>query len=126
MRNRSLAVLSIWSALNVAAPVRAAEGDAIAIDANIQSRHLPFGTVLDPIFTLTDSDQVASYTRCGDSALWTGHYLAAEAFRYKMTHAPEALANLKNAITGLKGLTDVTGTNLLARCLVPLSSPPAA
>ena len=64
-------------------PVRASEADALAITANIQARHLPFGTILDPIFTLTDSDQVASYTRCGDSALWTGHYLAAEAFRYK-------------------------------------------
>ena len=104
----------------------AAEGDALAIDANIQARHLPYGTILDPIFTLTDSDQIASYTRCGDSALWTGHYLAAEAFRYKVTQAPDALNNVKQAIAGLKSLADVTGTNLLARCLVPIGSPYAA
>jgi uncharacterized protein (TIGR03437 family) len=102
---------------------RAAEGDALAIVANIQRRHLPFGTILDPIFTLTDSDQIASYTRCGDSALWTGHYLAAEAFRYKVTQAPDALNNVKQAIVGLRYLTDVTGTNLLARCYVPADSP---
>jgi len=102
---------------------RAAEGDALTILANIQARHLPFGAILDPIFTLTDSDQIAGYTRCGDSALWTGHYLAAEAFRYKVTQAPDALSNLTSAIAALKGLADVTGTNLLARCMIPTSSP---
>ena len=109
-----------------APPGRAAESDALAITANIQARHLPFGAILDPIFTLTNSDQIAGYTRCGDSALWTGHYLAAEAFRYKVTQAPDALNNLKAAIAGLKGLADVTGTNLLARCMVPVDSPYAA
>ena len=105
---------------------RGAEGDALAILANIQTRHLPFGAILDPIFTLTNSDQIASYTRCGDSALWTGHYLAAEAFRYKVTQAPDAMKNVASAIAALKALADVTGTNLLARCMVPVGSPYAA
>jgi uncharacterized protein (TIGR03437 family) len=127
MRNGTFLVLGACTALVLAvSPVCAAEGDALAIDANIQARHLPYGTILDPIFTLTDSDQIASYTRCGDSALWTGHYLAAEAFRYKVTQAPDALTNVKQAIAGLKSLADVTGTNLLARCLVPINSPYAA
>src|SRR5260370_38516471 len=99
-------------------PSGAAEADAVAITANIMARPLPFGTILDPIFTLTDSDQIGGYTRCGDSALWTGHYLAAEAFRYKVTQAPDALNNVKAAIAGLAGLANVTGTNLLARCMV--------
>ena len=103
-----------------------AEADALAILANIQARHQPFGAILDPIFTLTDSDHIAGYTRCGDSALWTGHYLAAEAFRYKVTQAPDALNDVKTAIAALKGLADVTGTNLLARCMVVASSPYAA
>ncbi|HWF07043.1 MAG TPA: hypothetical protein VG297_01200 [Bryobacteraceae bacterium] len=105
---------------------RAAEADARAITANIQARHLPFGAVLDPIFTLTDSDQIGGYTRCGDSALWTGHYLAAEAFRYKVTQAPDALNNVKAALAALQGLADVTGNNLLARCMVPVNSPYAS
>ena len=119
-----------WSAICLTliqpATSHAGEADALAISANIQTRHLPFGTILDPIFTLTDSDQIASYTRCGDSALWTGHYLAAEAFRYKVTQSPDALNNVKAAIAGIKSLVDVTGTNLLARCLVPINSPYAA
>src|SRR5438309_1709040 len=126
-RTHLLAHVGASTALMLAGlPCRAAEGDALAISANIQSRHLPFGAILDPLFTLTDSDQVASYTRCGDSALWTGHYLAAEAFRYKVTQSPDALNNVKGALAGLKGLTDVTGTNLLARCMVPINSPYAA
>jgi uncharacterized protein (TIGR03437 family) len=127
MTNKPCLLLGACFAFTLAAPpARAAEADALAITANIQARHLPFGAILDPIFTLTDSDQIASYTRCGDSALWTGHYLAAEAFRYKVTQAPDALANATAAIAAIQGLADVTGTNLLARCMVPSNSPYAA
>jgi len=101
----------------------ASEADALAISSNIQARHLPYGTILDPVYAAPDSDQIVGYTRCGDSAIWTGHYLAAEAFRYNVTGSPDALANAKAAIAGIKGLADVTGTNLLARCLVPMDSP---
>jgi hypothetical protein len=52
--------------------------------------------------------------------------LAAEAFRYKVTQAPDALNNVKTAIAVLKGLADVTGTNLLARCMVVANSPYAS
>jgi hypothetical protein len=69
----------------------ASEADAVAISANIQARHMPFGTILDPIYASAASNQIIGYTRCGDSALWTGAYLAAEAFRYKVTQSPDAL-----------------------------------
>lgn len=107
----------------MSACAQCSEADALSISANIQARHFVFGTVLDPVFATPDSDQITGYTHCGDSATWTGHYLAAEAFRYKVTGAPEALINIKKAIAGIKSLADVTGTNLLARCLVPLNSP---
>jgi uncharacterized protein (TIGR03437 family) len=127
MTNKALLLLGICSAFTMFPSLgRAAESDALGIIANIQARHLPFGAILDPIFTLTDSDQIAGYTRCGDSALWTGYYLAAEAFRYKVTQAPDALNNVKTAVAALKGLADVTGTNLLARCMAVANSPYAA
>ena len=107
-------------------PARAGEQEALAISANIQARHFPYGSVLDPIYASASSDQIVGYTRCGDSAIWTGHYLAAEAFRYKVTHDPDALVNVRKAIAGIKAMADVTGTNLLARCLIPLDSPYAA
>jgi hypothetical protein len=111
---------SLLALLSAAGALRAAEADALAIARNIQARHLPYGTVLDPVLA---AGQPVSYTRCGDSALWTGHFLAAESFHYAVTHSDEALANVRRAIEGLKLLTDVTGRDLLARCAVPADSP---
>jgi len=119
----------IWLAVPIllaAAHAHAAEADALAISANIQARHLPFGTVLDPFYASANSDQITGYTRCGDSALWTGHYLAAEAYRYRVTGSTEALNNAQKAVDAIKGLIDVTGTNLLARCRIAIGSPFAA
>src|SRR5436190_341463 len=106
-----------------ALPASGAEADALAISANIQQRHLPHGGILDPIFAAADSNEIIGYTRCGDSAIWTGHYLAAEAFRYKVTRSADALASVRNAERAIRALVDVTGTDLMARCLVPADSP---
>jgi hypothetical protein len=102
------------------------EPEALAISRTIQQRHLPYGTILDPVFATPASDQIVAYARAGDSALWTGHYVAAEAFRSKVTGSEDALTNLRQALAGIRALVDVTGTNLLARCLVPVDSPFAA
>src|SRR5580692_1799676 len=101
----------------------AAEPDALNIDAVIQARHLPYGTILDPVLSLPDLSTVVDYSRCGDSALWTGHYLAAEAYRYAVTGSADALTNVNNAIQGIKMLLDVTGNDALARCALPADSP---
>ena len=106
-----------------AAYTHAAESDALAISANIQARHLPFGTIVDPFYASATSDTITGYTRCGDSAIWTGHYLAAEAYRYRVTGSPDALNNARKAIDAIKGLADVTGTNLLPRCRIAIGSP---
>ena len=112
--------------MSLASAAAASEADALAISAAIQARHLPFNTILDPIYSSSSSTQIIGYTRCGDSALWTGAYLAAESFRYNVTKSPDALANVKGALAGLKGLADITGDNRLARCMVPADSPYAA
>jgi hypothetical protein len=56
----------------LAAGASAAEGDAIAIAENIRARHMPYGAILDPIFVQPDTEELLTYTRCGDSAIWTG------------------------------------------------------
>ena len=114
------AILGTWG------PARASEADAVAISAGIQARHMPFGTILDPMYASPASNQIVGYTRCGDSALWTGAYLAAEAFRYKVTQSADALNNVKTALAGIEALTGVTGDNRLARCIVRADSPYAA
>lgn len=112
--------------LLIAIPAGAAENDALSISAHIQAVHMPFDTILDPIYASSTSTQINGYTRCGDSALWTGAYLAAEAFRYNVTRSADALNNVKGALAGLKALADLTGDNRLARCIVLVSSPYAA
>jgi hypothetical protein len=99
------------------------EDAAFTISGQIQQRHLPHGTVMDPVFASPESDDIVSYTRAGDAAIWTGHYLAAESFRFGVTGSPEALANAKGAVQAIRTLIDVTGTDLLARAVLPVDSP---
>src|SRR5579862_6027882 len=122
LQNFALPILFIA----VTFPLAASEADALAISAKIQARFLPFGTILEPIYASATSNQIVDYTDCGDSALWTGAYLAAEAFRYNVTQSPDALNNVRGALAGLKSLADVTGDNRLARCIVAANSPYAA
>ena len=122
MRDASRASLAL-ALLVIASPAFAAETDALAISANIQTQHMPFGTIMDPVYASASSAQIVGYTRCGDSALWTGAYLAAESFRYNVTQSPGAANNVQKAFSGLKSLVDVTGNDLLARCILPASSP---
>jgi len=107
---------------------QASQPDAINISNNIRLFHMPYGTMLDPVFASPDPSSpdfstIVGYTRAGDSAIWTGHYLAAEAFRYKVTGSPEALANAWAALYGIRSLVDITGNGVLARCLIPADSP---
>jgi hypothetical protein len=112
--------------LLIPATTRAAERDAAAIEATLQARHMPYGTILDPVFDSPESDRIVGYTRAGDSAIWTGHYLAAECFRYRVTREKEALDAVRLALDGIRRLVDVTGSDVLARALVPVDSPFAA
>jgi hypothetical protein len=89
----------------------------------LERRHLPHGTILDPIFTSPESNVVDHYTRGGDSAIWTGHYLAAEAYRFAVTRSPEALESVRSIVRAMRRLIDVTGTNLLSRLWLPADSP---
>src|SRR5262245_16960991 len=97
------------------------QDDARAISENILTRHMPFGVIVDPVFESPGSNLIVSYTHCGDAAIWTGHYLAAEAFRYRVTG--EGMDGVNAALAGIASLVNVTGTGVLARCLVPVNSP---
>jgi len=123
---RTLAFLFLTVSFSLAPAAFCAEADALAIDANIQLRHLPYGGIIDPILSTPDLSQVVDYTRCGDSAIWTGHYLAAEAFRYKVTGSSDALNNVNRAIAAIDNLIDVTGGDVLSRCALPADAPYAA
>jgi hypothetical protein len=106
------------------------EADAVAISQNIQANHWPYLTLLNPRYKSGDPKSTdymtlsaSGYTQAADNAIWTGHYLAAESFRYSVTRSRDARANLRKALHGITALIDVTGTDLLARFLIPRSSP---
>ncbi len=101
----------------------ALERTALEIESVLESRHLPHGGVLDPIFAAPDSDNIARYTRAGDSAIWTGHYLASQAFRVRAGGGAPALAALRKALWAIGNLVHVTGGGLLARAALPADSP---
>ena len=82
---------------------------AAAYDALVPLRHLPHDTIFDPIMTTPTSGTVEAYTDFGDSAIWTGHYLASQAYRYAVTHSPAALANARRALNGITRLIAVAG-----------------
>jgi hypothetical protein len=115
---------------SVAVAATPTEADAVAISQVIQQRHWPYLTLLNPRFVTGDSTSPdfmtlapSGYTQAADNAIWTGHYLAAEATRYAVTGSPDALANAKKALRGITALIDVTNTDVLARFLIPRSSP---
>ena len=114
-------------AVSAPAPTEAA---ALDIDRIIQERHWPYLTLLNPRFMTGDSTSrdfmtlaPSGYTQAADNAIWTGHYLAAESFRYRVSGSADALANARKALAGITALIDVTGTDVLARFLIPRSSP---
>jgi hypothetical protein len=124
---RQMFLIILWILVGIRT-IHASEVDALTISGNIQRLHMPYGTVLDPVFASSDPaspgySNIVGYTRAGDSAIWTGHYLAAEAFRYQVTRSPDALANAWQALQGITSLLDITGNDVLARCLVPTNSP---
>ena len=130
-RNAKQILLIAVSLLACSQVVHASEADALKFSSRIQAAHMPYLTVLDPVFASSDPSSpeywtIVSYTRAGDSALWTGHYLAAEAFRYSVTRSPDALANAWRALWGIRVLIDITGNHVLARCLIPTNSPYAS
>lgn len=126
--DKTPAPLAAKAASATPAPTQA---DADAIAANIVALHMPYGTLADPGFasadpTSPDYNTVVSYNRTGDGAIWTGHYLAAQAFRYAVTQSADALTAVRAAVNGVQSLVDVTAPldpDVLARSWVSQSSP---
>jgi hypothetical protein len=103
---------------------------SLAVDADIQSVQTPYGGIVTAYMSSPTYGQGTPlhYEGYGDSAIWTGHYLAGEAFRYAVTKDPAAQQNAARAIGAIEDMLDVekVGGGHLARCVVPASAPDAA
>ncbi|MHC4391929.1 MAG: hypothetical protein ACYS22_11525 [Planctomycetota bacterium] len=102
------------------------EALALQVSDEIVATHTPFGTVVDAVFDQPTygSGNVVRYGGYGDSAIWTGHYLMAEALRFDVTGDPRARAAAEKVFEGLRKSIDVSAYDgQLSRCVIPVSSP---
>lgn len=102
-------------------PVFASDDEAISISRRIQNYHMPHDVVSELRFVSPNSDQVLEIVD-GDGAIWTGHYLAAEAFRYAVTRSEESYWHAVRALLAVEALSEISGTGLLARTMFPPDS----
>ena len=117
-----LALVGPWSRRGERARGDRLERKANKIGRELKRRHLPHGTIFDPVFASPESNKIVDYQHAGDAAIWTGHYIAAESFHYAATGSRKARANVRRALVALKLLVEVTGNDVLARAAVPVGS----
>jgi hypothetical protein len=68
-----------------------------------------FGGVAEAIFDNENLENLSDYNGVGDSAIWTGTYLAAESFRYMATGSYASYKNIKKLINTLHLWFNVSG-----------------
>lgn len=99
----------------------AAEADAVALSRHVRQYQMPYGQIAMTMNVEPSSDsELIRYEDVGDTALWSGLYLAAEAFRNSVTHDAESLDAVRNALNGIQLLVDAPGTGYLARSTWPV------
>ncbi|HUP56951.1 MAG TPA: hypothetical protein VM598_05815, partial [Bdellovibrionota bacterium] len=103
-------------------PASAGEADAELISERIQAYHMPDGVVGEARFTSPTSTELAEI-HDGDGAIWTGHYLAAEAYRYAVTRSPRALELVRKTMETMKALCRISGNGRLVRTIFAHESP---
>ncbi len=101
------------------------EGTARTLSAHILAEHMPWNTVLGLRLSAPRVKAApASFVQFQDSAIWTGHYLAAEVLHFVVTREDEAASAVERALDGLETLTRLTvDPGQLCRVRVPLASP---
>jgi len=89
-----------------------------------QQDHLPHGGAADVWWTDDTRATVHLYDTLGDSACWTGHYLAALAFKYAVTKDAATLSSIQKTLDWFDMLTRVSGIEgYVARYAGPADDP---
>ncbi len=109
--------------IGVTPPMIRLKTRALEISKLVQQEHLPDRSLLSARLSGPDfGDPLDTYTHFHDSAIWTGHYVAAEAFRCAASTGSQAKEAADNALVGLRGLEamiNISGRKgLLSRVLV--------
>jgi hypothetical protein len=83
-------------------------------DEIIQQQHTPLGLALD-VFPPSNGKPVR-YADVEDAAIWTGIYIASQAFRFSATGEQQAMENLERSLAAIHDLRMITGKEgLIAR-----------
>ena len=89
-------------------------------ERNYQRFHQLNGICFTAEFEKKDVPWPTAFGDGGDSALWTGLYLATAVWRYQVTRRSDHLQAILEAIRGLHILTHISGTpGVLCRCAFP-------
>ncbi|MGZ3429914.1 MAG: hypothetical protein ACXVCV_24860, partial [Polyangia bacterium] len=89
-------------------------------DSGRRARQLVEGAVCNAVYSDPSRTTLAFFSGTGDAALWSGTTLAAEAWRYRTTGAPDAAAEMARLTATLHRLFNVSGEPAyLARLAVP-------
>lgn len=100
--------VSAWPTLSKE-QARDLEKKAEAYFRDYRRYHQPYGTTADILFANDSRSSVEMLDGIGDSATWTGHYLAALAFRYSVTRESALLDEIRKALDAYEVLAHVTG-----------------
>jgi hypothetical protein len=82
---------------------------AAYFDQVVRDQHLTGDGLLRNITLTEDLASVETWHHVENVILWSGMYLASQAFRYSVTGQAEAQENAKIVVAALRELTDVTG-----------------
>jgi len=131
MNNTRLVPVAVAAALAAcawAAPAQAGPllDKALAYSANHQEHHAPgpFHCSVAVQFASLEDLTPVRYEKTGDSSIWTGNYLAGEAYRYAVTGDPAARLNALDAVECLLAMEQVSGKpGYVARYVGPAEPP---
>lgn len=91
-------------------------------DEIIQQQHTPLGLAVD-LVPSTDEKPIV-YLDVEDSAIWTGIYIASQAFRFAVTSENEASKNMERSLSAIHDLRMITGKEgLIARGILKGKDP---
>ena len=93
---------------------------AVMLEDNYQAYHTVNGIVWEARYAEANDEQPSQYGNGGDSAIFTGFYLAGAVYRFLTTGQTGDLDAVFEAARGLHILTHVSGTpGVIARCAFP-------
>lgn len=93
---------------------------AVMLEANYQAYHCANGTIWEAWYAEASDAQPSFYGTGGDSAIFSGFYLAGAVYRFLATRSAGDLEAALEAARGLHLLTHVSGTpGVIARCAFP-------